>query len=250
MVVTHRLDLALDAAVVVMRNGGSTAAAARSFANILNGCEIEGVAAVWRLDFGAASGESKEGRLTALRSVGPIGVNLVRAGEMVTLSERVARGHVAAEALDAELDRVRSLPSPYSGPVLALAAACAGAAYSQLPGGDWGSLAIAFVASGAGQSVKLYLEAKQVGSTAVTFSCSALSAMIAALGLRLGLSSVASATIMASVIYMVPGMPLINGFIDMLSTRYRITGLERITNAALVFVVIAIAVALAYAVLG
>jgi uncharacterized membrane protein YjjP (DUF1212 family) len=247
---TQRLDTALDAAVVVMRNGGSTAAAAGSFVNILNGCEIEDLAAVWRLDFVAASGETREGRLTALRSVGPIGVNLVRAGEMVALSERVARGQVAAEALDAELNRVRSLPSPYSGPVLALAAACAGAAYSQLPGGDWGSLAIAFVAGGAGQSLKLYLEAKGVGGTPMTFTCSALSAGVAALGLRLGLSGVPSATLLASVIYMIPGMPLINGFTDMLSTRYRVTGLERIANAALIFVVIAIAVALAYAVLG
>ena len=53
---THRLDTALDAAVVVMRNGGSTAAAARSFANILNGCEIEGMAAVWRLDSSPQAG--------------------------------------------------------------------------------------------------------------------------------------------------------------------------------------------------
>src|SRR4051812_27705483 len=94
----RRLDNALDAAVVVMRNGGSTAAAARSFTNILTGCEIQGLETVWRLDFVAASGDTREGRLTALRSVGPIGVNLVRAGEMVTLSERVARGQVSAEA--------------------------------------------------------------------------------------------------------------------------------------------------------
>jgi uncharacterized membrane protein YjjP (DUF1212 family) len=247
---THRLDAALDAAVVVMRNGGSTAAAARSFANILKGCEIKDVAAVWRLDFVAASGETREGRLTALRSVGSMGVNLVRAGEMVALSERVARGQITAEALDAELNRVQSLPSPYSGPVLALAAACAGAAYSQLPGGGWGSLAIAFVAGGAGQSLRLQMDANRVGNTAVTFTCSALSAMIAALGLRLGLSGVPSATLLGSVIYMIPGMPLINGFTDMLSAQHRITGLERIANAALVFVVIAIAVALAYAVLG
>ena len=188
--------------------------------------------------------------MTALRSVGPIGVNLARAGEMVALSERVARGQVAAEALDAELNRVGALPSPYSGRVLALAAACACAAYSQLPGGDWGSLAIAFVAAGAGQSLKLHLEAKRVGGTSVAFTCSALSAVVAALGLRLGLSGVPSATLLASVIYMIPGMPLINGFTDMLSTQYRVTGLERIANAALVFVVIAIAVALAYAALG
>ena len=247
---THRLETALDAALIVLRNGGSTAATARSFANLLSGPETEGIATVWRLDFVAATWETREGRFTALRSVGPIGVNLVRAAEMVALSEQVARGQVPAEALDAELNRIRSLPSPYSGRVLALAAACACAAYSQLPGGDWGSLAIAFVAGGAGQSLKLHLEARRVGSTAVTFTCGALSAAIAALGLRQGLSGVPSATLLASVMYLVPGMPLINGFTDVVSTRYLLTGLERIANAVFVFVVVAIAAALAYAVIG
>jgi uncharacterized membrane protein YjjP (DUF1212 family) len=129
--VTDRLETALDAALIVMRNGGSTASAARSFTNMVNGSEIEDVTTVWRLDFVAVTCATREGRWAALRSVGPIGVNLVRAAEMVALSERAARGEVAAKALDAEMNRVGSLPTPYSGPVLALAAACAGAAYSR-----------------------------------------------------------------------------------------------------------------------
>ncbi len=57
------------------------------------------------------------------------------------------------------------------------------------PGRGLGSLAIAFVAAGAGQSLKLHLEAKRVGGTSVAFTCSALSAVVAALGLRLGLAA-------------------------------------------------------------
>jgi uncharacterized membrane protein YjjP (DUF1212 family) len=247
---THRLETALDAALIVMKSGGSTAATARSFANILNGCEIEDVAAVWRLDFIAATGKTRNGRMAALRQVGPIGINLVRAAEVVALSERVARGQVPVEVLDAELNRLRSLPSPYSRWALALVTAVAAAAYSQLAGGDWGSLGIAFVAAGTGQALRLHLGPKGIGGTLGTFVSSVVSAAIAALGLRLGLSGVPAATLVASVIHMFPGMPLINGFMDVISTRYQLTGLERIANAVCLFVVVAIAVALAYALFG
>jgi uncharacterized membrane protein YjjP (DUF1212 family) len=47
---------------------------------------------------------------------------------------------------------------------------------------------------------------------------------------------------------MVPGFPLINGFVDVVSHKYLFGGLERIANAAFLFLVLAIAIALAIAV--
>jgi uncharacterized membrane protein YjjP (DUF1212 family) len=47
---------------------------------------------------------------------------------------------------------------------------------------------------------------------------------------------------------MVPGLPLINGFVDMVSHKYLIVGLERIANAGFLFLVLAVAIVLAYAV--
>ncbi|MBP1689033.1 MAG: hypothetical protein H6Q33_5176 [Deltaproteobacteria bacterium] len=52
----------------------------------------------------------------------------------------------------------------------------------------------------------------------VTLTCGILSACIAGIGLRLGLSQPAAA--IASVIYMVPGLPLINGFVDVVRHKY------------------------------
>jgi uncharacterized membrane protein YjjP (DUF1212 family) len=75
-----------------------------------------------------------------------------------------------------------------------------------------------------------------------------LSACIACVGLRLGLSQTVPATLVASVIYMVPGLPLINGFVDMVSHRFLFVGLERIADAVFLFLVLAVAIALAYTV--
>ena len=238
------IDAALDTALIVMRNGGSTTNAERSFANVLKGAGAEGVSTVWRLDFIAAAYASS----TIVRSVGPIGVNLARVSDVAALSERAANGKITAVELDAELERIRRLPSPYNRWIAALAAAAAGAFFSQLPGGDWGSLGIAFVAAGSGQFARSALQAK-IAVAPLTLISGLLSALIGCAGLRFGLSQVQPATLIASVIYLVPGLPLINGFIDMVSHRHLLVGVERIANAAYLFLLLAIAIALARTIL-
>ena len=130
-----------------------------------------------------------------------------------------------------------------------VAAACTAAFFSQIPGGDWGAFGIAFVAAGVGQFLRSLLQARKLAVAPVTLVSGVLSACIACVGLWLGLSQIAPATLIASVIYMVPGLPLINGFVDMVSHKYLLVGLERIANAVFLFLVLAIAIALAYAVI-
>ena len=161
-----------------MALAGSTVAADRSFSNILKAYNEDGVATVWRLDFIAAT-NAVEGQSSAVvRPVGPIGVNLVRAAAVAALGERVAKGDVALAAFAAEVERIKKLPSPYNRWVTILAAACTAAFFSQIPGGDWGSLAIGFVAAGIGQFFRSMLQARKVAVAPVT-----LSGCIASVGL-------------------------------------------------------------------
>ena len=103
------------------------------------------------------------------------------------------------------------------------------------------------MAAGVGQFLRSLLQARKLAVAIVTLVCGVLSACIACVGLWLGLSQMAPATLIASVIYMVPGLPLINGFVDMASHKYLFVGLERIANAAFLFLVLAVAIALAIA---
>jgi len=242
------VERALDVALIVMQNGGSTVMVDRTFQNILKGYKQDGVSAAWRLDFVAASSAAEGQSSTVLRPVGPIGVNLVRASEAAVLGERVARGEVNTAALVSEVERLKALAPPYNRWVMIAAAACTAAFFSQIPGGDWGSLGIAFVAAGIGQFFRSLLQAMKFAVAPVTLVCGVLSACIAGVGLRLGLSQMAPATMIASVIYMVPGLPLINGFVDVVSHKYLFVGLERIANAAFLFLLLAIAIALAFGV--
>ncbi|MCU0290422.1 MAG: threonine/serine exporter family protein [Thermoanaerobaculaceae bacterium] len=239
------LEWALDVALIVMRNGGSTAMADRTFENVLRGFREDRVPVVWRLDFVAATGVAEGESFTVLRPVGPIGVNLVRASEAAVLGERVARGEVDTAALAGEVERINALAAPYNRWVMTAAAACTAAAFSRILGGDWGALGIACVAAGLGQLVRSLLQAMKIAVAPVTLVCGLLSACVAASGLRLGLSQTASAALIASVVYMVPGMPLINGFMDIVIQHRLLVGLERIANAVFLFLVLTIAIAFA-----
>ncbi len=241
------VERALDVALVVMQNGGSTAIADRTFQNVLQGFSQNAVTATWRIDSVSATRLAEDHSESVMRPVGPIGVNLIRTTEAVTLGERVAKGEISTGALVSEIERVRALAPPYNRWALMVAASCTAAFFSQIPGGDWGALGIAFVAAGTGQFLRSLLQSRKLAVASVTLVCGVLSACIAAVGLRLGLSHTASATLMASVIYMVPGLPLINGFVDLMSHKYLFVGLERIANAAFLFLLLTVAIALAIA---
>ncbi len=237
------VERALDVALVVMQNGGSTAMADRTFQNVLHGYSQKAVTATWRMDFVSATGVAEDHSESIMRPIGPIGVNLIRAARAVTLGEGVAKGEISTGALISEIDRVKALAPPYNRWVLIIAASCTAAFFSQISGGDWGALGIAIIAAGMGQFLRSSLQARKLEVAPVTLVCGVLSACVAAIGLRLGLSCTASATLMASVIYMVPGLPLINGFVDMMSHKYLFVGLERIANAAFLFLLLTIAAA-------
>jgi uncharacterized membrane protein YjjP (DUF1212 family) len=83
----------------------------------------------------------------------------------------------------------------------------------------------------------------------VTFICALLSPLIATAGLRLGFTQSVPATLIVSMIYTVPGLLLINGFLDLTSERFLFSGIQRLMHAAFLFLILTIAVAVADALL-
>ncbi len=233
-----------------MENGGSTVRAERAFDGILKGLNVEGVATLWRYDFVAVTRVTDGGPETFIRPIRPPGANLSRVAEASMLAERIARGDVDQATIASELHRIRSIPSPYNTWLVILAAACAAGSFTHFIGGSWGGFGIAFVAGAVGQTVRVALQARKFGTAATTMACAVLSALIAAFGLRAGISQVAPATLIGSVGYMIPGLPLVNGFIDVASHRNISVGVMRVLNAAFLFLILAIGIAIGEAVVA
>lgn len=226
-----------------MENGGSTVRAERAFNDVLKGSNADGVATLWRYDFVAVTRTTDGKPKTVFRPIRPPGANLLRVAEASTLAERVASGEVDQATLASEVQRICNIGSPYNTWLVIFAAACAAGFFTHFIGGDWGGFGIAFLAGGIGQMVRVALQARKFGAAATITACSILSALIAAFGLRAGISQIAPATLIGSVGYMIPGLPLVNGFIDVASHINMSVGIQRILNAAFLFLILAIGIA-------
>ena len=144
------VETALEAALLVLRNGGSTVAADRSFTNILKGFHQQDVATIWRLDFIAATTRVEDRSSTFLRTVGPIGVNLTRASAVDRAGRRRGEGAVQLAVLEVELERIKRLHSPYNRWLMMVAAAFAAGCFPNFPGatGEVSALPVSLQALG------------------------------------------------------------------------------------------------------
>jgi len=243
--VTQAVSAALDLASLVLQSGGSAVMADTTLKNVLKGHGEEGVSTVYRQDFIAASSVTDGQAWTLLRPLGPAGLHLVRASEARTLSERFAGGEVDTADFVSQVERIKQLASPHNRWTTTLAAACAAAAFSRSIGGDWGAMGVVLVAAAIGQSFRFLLQKRNHSRYVITFFCALISGFLVLAGLRLGLSGVPAATLIGSVIYMVPGVPLINGFIEIASGKYLFVGMQRLLDAASLFFILTVALAIA-----
>jgi len=244
---TECIGIALDAAASMAKSGGPTTAANQLFTNLLRMFRTDVPTLSWRSDFILGSGGGQSGGQSSIvRPLGGVSVNLMRASELSDLTERASKEQMSPVSVASELKRIESLPSPYSRWITILAAGVTAGAFSQLAVRNLGTLGVVFLAAVVGQYVRTLLVARKVPGVTTTLLAGIVSALLAAVGLRLGLSKAVTPTLIASVMYMAPGLPLINGFLDMASQKYLITGLERIANAGLLFLAMAIAIGFAY----
>lgn len=241
---------ALDVSQIIMENGGSTVRAERAFDDVLREAGAEGVAALWRYDFVAITQMSEGVPETFFRPVRPPGANLSRVAAASMLAARISKGDLDQTVIAAEVQRVKNISSPYNAWLIILAAALAAGFFTRFIGGDWGGFGIAFAAGAIGQTVRCALQTRKFGAAVTTMVCAILSALIAAFSLRAGISQAAAATLIGSVGYMIPGLPLMNGFIDVASHRNMSVGVQRILNAAFLFLILAIGIAIGDTVVG
>jgi len=144
--------------------------------------------------------------------------------------------HLSLASLWEKYRYIVNAPSIHPLFVLILAS-FANASFCRLFGGDWCSTGIIFTSTLAG----LFLKQRMSSTSLNHYVVFILSAFVASLCASTSLifdttSDIALAT---SVLYLVPGVPLINGVIDVVE-GHTLTGFSRLTQAALLIVCIAI----------
>ncbi len=119
---------------------------------------------------------------------------------------------------------------PTTGCYSTLLGPLANAAFCRLFGGDAVAMAIVFVATFAGLSVKRILSAHGCDARITVMVCAFVSSVLAAADGLFSLGTTPQLAIGTSVLYLVPGIPFINAFCDMIDRHY-ICAFGRLMNA-------------------
>ena len=150
----------------------------------------------------------------------------------------------AAHDEEMSLDAIRHkfdelVSKPKMNPIFVLfMASLANASFCRLFGGDIWAMLITFTATMVGFFTRQHLTRKKVNHYIVFIASAFVASICASTALALGIDT-AEIALATSVLYLVPGVPLINGVIDITDGHIQI-GISRLVNAFLLIICIAI----------
>ena len=157
--------------------------------------------------------------------------------ELSALSWEAVDSHLSFEKIKNKYYEIITAPRMNFWLVLVLVG-LANASFCKLFKGDWLSVFIVFLATMAGFFVRTQLQKRHVNHYLIFITSAFVASSVASTSLLFDsiTSEIALAT---SVLYLVPGVPLINGVIDVVE-GHTLTGITRLANALLLIVSLAI----------
>lgn len=167
--------------------------------------------------------------VTMIASARPVPTSFSIISDLSTLSWEIADRHIN---LDEACRRFRQIVSSdrQSSLAVLLLVAIANASFCRLFGGDPVAMAVVGVATLAGYWLKLLLLKQNVDLRVTFMICAFVSTVLGATDSLFSLGTTPAIAIGTSILYLVPGVPFLNSFSDMLY-RYYICSFSRLMDA-------------------
>ena len=238
----------------LMLQAGNTAARTRKWIDALAPkLGFEAVSAVLSLDSITVNVRRQGEWLTAMRSLGPPGINASRIAQLERLARTLRPADPPAK-IAAELGEIESAVPRYSFVQIAAAVGLASGAFAFLNGAAAPETFAAAIAGGCGQWLRLWLSRRRLNQYgAAAFSAivaSGLFVLGAAVGSRLGFSFAQyPAGFIASILFLVPGFPLIAALFDLLQYQ-TVAAVSRFAYGAMMLLAAAFGLSVVVAVGG
>ena len=136
------------------------------------------------------------------------------------------------------LDKIQEMPANYKAINLSLASALACCGFTFLLGGGWIEMILAFCGAGVGQFVRKKLLERHITllgnvTAGVASACCTYVLLVKLAELLFNVSEIHQAGYICSMLFIIPGFPLITGGIDLAKLDLR-SGVERIIYAVLI----------------
>lgn len=175
---------------------------------------------------------------TSLKRTGQHGVNFRIVSGISRMSWSVMEEQWTVEQVNEELNRLQALPH-FPRIVVLLFVALAGASFCRVAGGLLPDMLFAFAATFFGLFVRQELVKRSFNTYLCVFFASFAATLVAGLGYKLGIADPANHGFVTSVLFLIPGVPLINSFSDLIDGNIQ-TGIIRGINSLMYSFAIAI----------
>jgi uncharacterized membrane protein YjjP (DUF1212 family) len=242
------LDLALTAGILSHQSGGDTArtsAIIRRVAMTLGAQKADTV--ISSINIGVTV-EKDNLRETGFRKAPHMGANF----SMLTAVE-----HAVADMEDGRLDTGRAAsifsaiahtPLLYPRWLVAILVGLACGGFAALFGGDMPAILCTTIGSGLGMALRLFLHKRHYVPFMFASASSFVAMLVTGLLAKAVQTPMAEAAMAASVLFLIPGVPFINGAADLFHTNY-LNGIVRIMMGIVFVIGIAVGVSLALRIL-
>jgi uncharacterized membrane protein YjjP (DUF1212 family) len=249
----ERLEVVLRFGAQVLRAGDPAFRVRQAMSAVARGQGLEGVSVQMGLGGIIGTARQREETATLFREVGTPGVNAARISALYELARDTSAG-VEPPELAARLESIEAARPRYSvaGTGAAVGAACG--AFALLSGGAGLEVLAAAVGAGVGQSVRSVFLRRGFNQYAVTAVCGLIAAaaycLVAALARHAGFGAARHAAgFISSVLFLVPGFPLIAALLDLLHYETA-AALTRLAYATTLLLSAALGLSVVVAVVG
>lgn len=192
-------------------------------------------------------------QITTMREIGPPAVNVLRIGRLEQLAKSVEPGSAPGD-ISAKLAKIESERARYPAWLIVLAVGVASSGFAFINSAAAFELIAAGVAGAVGQWFRMWLSHNrynQFGVAALTaLTASGVYVLLAVLMRNAGLE-IANfpAGFMASVLFLVPGFPLVGGLFDLLQYK-TVSGVSRLAYGMMVLLAVGLGLSIVIAVAG
>jgi uncharacterized membrane protein YjjP (DUF1212 family) len=238
----------------LMMRAGNTATRTREWIDALaHKMGFDAVSASVSLDSITASVRRSGEWTTAIREIGPPGVNVWRIGELEQLAKSTQPG-LAPRDIAIRLAEIESTSPRYSGAQVAAAVGAASGSFAFLNGAAAPEMIAAAIGGGIGQGLRFWLSHRRInqyGAAALAaITASAVYVLTAALAGYGGFAFARyPAGFIASVLFLVPGFPLIAGLFDLLQHQ-TVAAVSRLAYGVMLLLAVALGLSIVIAVAG
>ncbi len=181
---------------------------------------------------------NNEESFSSLKRTSPHGVNYRIVSGISRMSWRVVQEQWNINQIKNELGRLTTLP-PYPRLLVLTLIGFSGAAFCRIFGGDVPEMIVTFLASFAGMFIRQESVRMEFNPYLCIFFASLTASLISGACRKIGLGTTMEHAFTASVLFLIPGVPLINSFSDLIDGNI-LNGIVRGINGILISFAIAL----------